>query len=96
MITVIKHGNTVHTYKCIKCGCIFIADEMETKINGIDILLNCPECGVNDIDIINNQEIIKDKLFEKINVPSCQKVGEHDKKYESINTSATTDDCIKR
>ena len=75
MIKVIKHGNTVHTYKFIKCGCIFIAYEIETKIDGIDILLNCPECGVNDIDIINNQEIIKDKLFEKINVPSCWKVG---------------------
>lgn len=98
MIKVIKHGNTVHTYKCIKCGCIFIADEIDTKIDGIDILLNCPECGyyVDDTDIINNQEIIKDKLFEKVNVPSCWKVGEHDKKYEAINTSATTDDCIKR
>lgn len=69
MIKVIKHGNTVHTYRCIKCGCIFIAGEIETKINGIDTLLDCPECGVNDIDIINNQEIIKDKLFEKVNVP---------------------------
>ena len=61
MIKVIKHGNTVYTYKCIKCGCIFIADEIETKINGIDVLVNCPECGnyVNDTDIVDNQEITK-------------------------------------
>jgi uncharacterized Zn finger protein len=61
MIKVIKHGNTVHTYKCIKCGCIFIADEIETKIDGINVLFNCPECGnyVNDTDIVDNQEITK-------------------------------------
>ena len=29
-------------------------------------------------------------------MPSCWKVGEHDKKYEAINTSATTVDCIKK
>ena len=98
MIKIIKHGNTVHTYKCIKCGCIFIASEIETKIEDINGLLHCPECGyyISEDDIIDNQEIIKDKLFEKVNVPSCWKAGEHDKKYEAINTSATTDDCIKR
>ena len=97
MIKVIKHGNTVHIYKCIKCGCIFIADEIETKIDDIGILLNCLEYGyyINDTDIIDDQEIIKDKLFEKVNVPSCWKVGEHDKKYEAINTSATTNNYIK-
>lgn len=91
MIKVIKHGNTVHTYKCPKCGCIFITNKAE-------VMLRCPECKYPtfDHDIIDNQEIIKDKLFEKVNVPSCWKIGEHDKKYEVAHTSATTDDCIKR
>lgn len=103
MLKIIKHGNTVHTYKCGRCGCIFIASEIETKIEDINGLLYCPECGyyISEDDIIDDQEIIKDKLikdklFEKVNVPSCWKVGEHDKKYEAINTSASTDDCIKR
>lgn len=103
MIKIIKHGNTVHTYKCSKCDCIFTASERDIEIEDINGLLYCPECGyyISEDDIIDNQEIIKDKLikdklFEKVNVPSCWKVGEHDKKYEAINTSASTDDCIKR
>lgn len=98
MLKIIKHGNTVHTYKCGRCGCIFIASEIETKIEDINGLLHCPECGyyISEDDIIDDREIIKDKLFEKVNVPSCWKAGEHDKKYEATNTSATTYDCIKR
>ena len=93
MLKIIKHGNTVHTYKCIKCGCIFIASEIETKIEDINGLLHCPECGyyISEDDIIDNQKINQ----ETINVPSCWKAGEHDKKYEAINTSATTDNYIK-
>ena len=96
MLKIIKHGNTVHTYKCGRCSCIFIADNSEIKDG--DILMQCPECRfyILEHDIIDDQETIKDKLFEKVNVPSCWKVGEHDKKYEAINTSASTDDCIKR
>lgn len=103
MLKIIKHGNTVHTYKCSKCDCIFTASERDIEIEDINGLLYCPECGyyISEDDIIDDQEIIKDKLikdklFEKVNVPSCWKVGEHDKKYEAINTSASTDDCIKR
>lgn len=103
MLKIIKHGNTVHTYKCSKCDCIFTASKRDIEIEDINGLLYCPECGyyISEDDIIDNQEIIKDKLikdklFEKVNVPSCWKVGEHDKKYEAINTSASTDDCIKR
>ena len=98
MLKIIKHGNTVHTYKCGRCGCIFIASEIETKIEDINGLLHCPECGyyISEDDIIDDREIIKDKLFEKVNVPSCWKAAEHDKKYEATNTSATTYDCIKR
>lgn len=103
MLKIIKHGNTVHTYKCSKCDCIFTASKRDIEIEDINGLLYCPECGyyISEDDIIDDQEIIKDKLikdklFEKVNVPSCWKAGEHDKKYEAINTSATTDDCIKR
>ena len=94
MIKVIKHGNTVNVYKCKKCDCIFIADEQDTLMDGIYFLLNCPECGyyISEDDIINDQKINQ----QTINVPSCWKVGEHDKKYEAINTSASTYDCIKR
>ena len=94
MIKVIKHENTVNVYKCKKCDCIFIADEQDTLMDGIYFLLNCPECGyyISEDDIIDDQKINQ----QTINVPSCWKVGEHDKKYEAINTSATTDDCIKR
>ena len=98
MLKIIKHGNTVHTYKCSKCDCIFTASERDIEIEDINGLLYCPECGyyISEDDIIDNQEIIKDKLFEKVNVPSCWKAGEHDKKYGAINTSATTVDCIKK
>ena len=92
MLKIIKHGNTVHTYKCGRCGCIFIADNSEIKDG--DILMQCPECRF----YILEHDIIDDKKTnqETINVPSCWKAGEHDKKYEAINTSATTVDCIKK
>lgn len=97
MIKVIKHGNAIHAYKCAKCECIFTASkrDIENKDTG---LLNCPECGyyISENDIIDDQEIIKDKLFEKVNIPSCWNIEDHNKKYEAIHTSATTDDCIKR
>lgn len=98
MLKIIKHGNTVHTYKCAKCECIFIASKRDIENEDINGLLYCPECGyyISEDDIIDDRAIIKDKLFEKVNAPSYWKVGEHDKKYEAINTSATTDDCIKR
>lgn len=78
MIQVIKHGNTVHTYKCSKCSCIFIASKRDIE-NKDTCLLHCSECGnlVFDSDIIDDREIIKDKLFEKVNVPSCWKIGGH-------------------
>ena len=92
MLKIIKHGNTVHTYKCGRCGCIFIADNSEIKDG--NILMQCPECKfyILEHDIIDNQKINQ----ETINVPSYWKTGEHDKKYEATNTFATTDDCIKR
>ena len=98
MLKIIKHGTAFHAYKCSKCDCIFTASKRDIEIEDINGLLYCPECGyyISEDDIIDNQEIIKDKLFEKVNVPSCWKAGEHDKKYEAINTSASTDDCIKR
>ena len=35
MIKVIKHGNTVHTYKCAKCECIFTASKRDIEIEDI-------------------------------------------------------------
>ena len=67
MLKIIKHGNTVHAYKCAKCECIFTASKRDIEIEDINGLLYCPECGyyISEDDIIDNQEIIKDKLFEK-------------------------------
>lgn len=80
MLKIIKHGNTVHTYKCCRCGCIFIASKRDIEIEDINGLLYCPECEyyISEDDIIDNQKINQ----ETINVPSCQKVREHDKKYK--------------
>ena len=81
MLKIIKHGNTVHTYKCGRCGCIFIADNSEIKDG--DILMQCPECKfyILEHDIIDDQKINQ----EIINVPSCWKVGEHDKKIDNYD-----------
>lgn len=94
MIKVIKHGTAFHAYKCSKCDCIFTASKRDIEIEDINGLLYCPECGyyVFEHDIIDDLKINQNT----INVPSCWKVGEHDKKYETINTSASTYDCIKR
>ena len=56
--------------------------------------MQCPECRfyILEHDIIDDKKINQ----ETINVPSCWKAGEHDKKYKAINTSTTTDNCIKR
>ena len=56
MIKVIKHGDTVHTYKYGRCGCIFTANKRDIEIEDINGLLHCPECGnyVNDTDIIDD------------------------------------------
>ena len=94
MIKVIKHGTAFHAYKCSKCDCIFTATKRDIENEDTNGLLYCPECGyyVFEHDIIDDKKINQ----ETINVPSCWKVGEHDKKYEAINTSASTYDCIKR
>ena len=94
MIKVIKHGTAFHAYKCSKCDCIFTATKRDIENEDTNGLLYCPECGyyIFEHDIIDDKKINQ----ETINVPSCWKVGEHDKKYEAINTSATTDNCIKR
>lgn len=42
MIQVIKHGNTIRTYKCPDCGCVFIADEEEYECKAYIL---CPECS---------------------------------------------------
>lgn len=93
MLKIIKHGNTVHTYKCIKCGCIFTANKRDIEIEDINSLLHCPECGyyISENDIIDDRETIKDKLFEKVNVPSCWNIEDHNKNMKGQDTSATVD-----
>lgn len=93
MLKIIKHGNTVHTYKCCKCDCIFTASKRDIEIEDSNGLLYCPECGyyISEDDIIDDQKINQ----ETINVPSCWKAGKHDKKYEATNTFATIDSSKK-
>lgn len=93
MLKIIKHGNTVHTYKCCKCDCIFTASKRDIEIEDSNGLLYCPECGyyISEDDIIDDQKINQ----ETINVLSCWKAGEHDKKYEATNTFATIDSSKK-
>lgn len=71
MLKIIKHGNTVHIYKCRRCGCIFIADNSEIKDG--DILLQCPECRfyILEHDIIDDLKINQNT----INAPSYWKLG---------------------
>lgn len=87
MIKVIKHGTAFHAYKCSECDCIFTASKRDIEIEDINGLLYCPECGyyISENNIIDDQEIIKDKLFEKVNVPSCWKAREHDKKTDNYD-----------
>lgn len=81
MLKIIKHGNTVHTYKCCKCDCIFTASKRDIEIEDINGLLYCPECGyyISEDDIIDDQKINQ----ETINAPSCWKAGEHNKNYDN-------------
>ena len=83
MLKIIKHGNTVHTYKCGRCGCIFTANKRDIEIEDINGLLYCPECGyyIFEHDIIDDKKINQ----ETINVPSCRKAREHDKKTDNYD-----------
>ena len=83
MIKVIKHGNAIHAYKCSKCDCIFTASKKDIETEDINGLLYCPECGyyIFEHDIIDDKKINQ----ETINVPSCWKVGEHDKKIDNYD-----------
>ena len=87
MIKVIKHGTAFHAYKCSECDCIFTASKRDIEIEDINGLLYCPECGyyISENNIIDDRETIKDKLFEKVNVPSYRKAREHDKKIDKYD-----------
>ena len=83
MIKVIKHGNTVHTYKCANCSCSFIASKRDIENEDINGVLYCAECGyyIFEHDIIDDKKINQ----ETINVPSCRKAREHDKKTDNYD-----------
>lgn len=50
MIKVIKSGNTVKTFSCEKCGCVFEASKKDyfyieiIKTNSLNCESICPEC----------------------------------------------------
>ena len=83
MIKVIKHGTAFHAYKCSKCDCIFTASKRDIENEDINGLLYCPECGyyIFEHDIIDDKKINQ----ETINVPSCRKAREHDKKTDNYD-----------
>ena len=66
MIQVIKHGDRIHTYKCLRCQCVFTAHKSDIKGWGDTQYINCPECGnyIRAIDYIayNSSQY---KLFNK-------------------------------
>ena len=45
MIQVIKHGDRIHTYKCLRCQCVFTAHTSDIKRCGNAKYISCPECG---------------------------------------------------
>ena len=45
MIEVIRHGNYVHVYKCLKCGCLFRANKND---------INCIDSGGSDVSYIRD------------------------------------------
>ena len=83
MIKVIKHGTAFHAYKCSKCDCIFTATKRDIENEDTNGLLYCPECGyyIFEHDIIDDKKINQ----ETINVPSCRKAREHDKKTDNYD-----------
>ena len=96
MIKVIKHGDSLRTYECPECGCVFIMDKISYKDHMFKI--KCPECEAI-IDKNNYMEFktyANDVLTKMVNTPLCWQEGEYDNSSEAINTSATTEDCIKR
>ena len=45
MIQVIKHGDRIHIYKCLRCQCVFTAHTSDIKGCGNAKYISCPECG---------------------------------------------------
>ena len=45
MIQVIKHGDRIYTYKCLRCQCVFTAHTSDIKGCGDAKYINCPECS---------------------------------------------------
>ena len=45
MIQVIKHGDRIYTYRCLRCQCVFTAHTSDIKECGDAQYINCPECS---------------------------------------------------
>lgn len=67
MIQVIKHGDRIHTYKCLRCRCVFTAHTSDIKEYEDTQYINCPECGnyIRIIDYIAYNSPLQYRLFNK-------------------------------
>ena len=45
MTQVIKHGDRIYTYKCLRCQYVFTAHTSDIKGYEDTQYINCPECG---------------------------------------------------
>lgn len=68
MIQVIKHGDRIHTYKCLRCQCVFTAHTSDIKECRDAKYINCPECGnyIRAVDYITYNSPLQYRLFNKI------------------------------
>ena len=67
MIQVIKHGDRIHTYKCLRCQCVFTAHTSDIKRCGDTQYINCPECSnyIRAIDYIAYNSPLQYRLSNK-------------------------------
>ena len=68
MIQIIKHGDRIHTYKCLRCRCVFTAHTSDINRCGDTQYINCPECGnyIRDVDYITYNSPLQYRLSNKI------------------------------
>ena len=67
MIQVIKHGDRIHTYKCLRCSCVFTAYTSDIKGCGNAKHISCSECGnyIRAIDYIAYNSSLQYRLSNK-------------------------------
>ena len=67
MIQVIKHGDRIYTYKCLRCQCVFTANILDINGCGDTQYINCPECSnyIRAIDYIAYKSPLQYRLSNK-------------------------------